>query len=257
VLSITGGAPVAAGKHFATIHEALGNDIGATADPLTRGAGTWTFDASGTITNNAAASYDVGDIVVDGASAVLTLVDSITMGALTVAANDSLLFNASANAVTLTATGLTNNNVVQVADSTSTVTLDLGGGIFSGTDIDYNGKAITLANIDYDPDMVLGANEQVTVSSNSTFDAITASAAATSRLTIAGAGTTLTMSGALNVSAGSSVVTNAAGKFILNAGSAQALTPGGNDLGDFQISANQRQELFRFRPRQQRCHGNS
>lgn len=115
-------------------------------------------------------------IIIDNGH-IVTSTAPVTISSITV--TGSLYLDGGGEEVTFTIGNggeLINNGTVRVSSATYNVTLqgETGGSItFEGNDIDYNGRKIYLARIDYKPVMSLGSGETVELSDSCTFYALT------------------------------------------------------------------------------------
>ncbi|MDD4986602.1 MAG: hypothetical protein PHQ43_12650, partial [Dehalococcoidales bacterium] len=136
-------------------------------------AGTTTYSLLGDLTG---ANVIAGNLTINANATLDTNSKNLTIsGATTV--NGELDISAATADSTLTLTGsLTNNGVVKINDATHTASIVGATGStrwFNGTDIDYNGKTVTLANLGYNTAVQLGNNEAIILGGNCSFKTIT------------------------------------------------------------------------------------
>ncbi len=153
-----------------------------TAGTVTNGAAVAVVvDLTGTTTaqvNGNAQSFGTVTVTTTGPSKAVDLTGSINVIDLNVAATTSLRLDGSTAPVILgvadTGTIINDGGAtgIQVTDDTNAVTIRETSGAGTATytdsvppaaDIDLNGRSITLANIDYDADLLIDATEQVTL----------------------------------------------------------------------------------------------
>ncbi|MFA5144057.1 MAG: filamentous hemagglutinin N-terminal domain-containing protein, partial [Candidatus Omnitrophota bacterium] len=143
-------------------------------------------------------------------------------GTTTINSGGTLSISAASAASTLTITGaLTNSGVVKINNAAYAASIVGASGslrTFSGTDIDYNGKAVILTNLTYSPAVALGASESITLGGECTF---------ASTITLNGSGAALT-TGAYYLTA-QGTITNTLGTITISSsgrisGSASSIT---------------------------------
>jgi len=153
-----------------------GTWVKSTATPclLLSGGGAQSFSGGG---------EDFGDVQISTASTDVIMTGTATFDAFTIDGSTTFELDGTAAVCTLTiASGetLANSGTLKVKESSGgTVTLQGDGGqfIYTTTDIDYNGKSLTLKYVDYRTGVTLGANETIVVGDNNCeFDAITVTA---------------------------------------------------------------------------------
>ncbi len=169
---------------------------------------------------------NLGDAQVSGAGTAVTQTGTAVMEFLTVDAATTYSLDGSAAAVTLqiSDTGtIINNGSFVVGDDTNTVTLEeaSGGGTFNflGTDIDYNGRSIQLARLNFIPAVILSAGENIVLTDNVTFPG---------GITLNGAGAGLNAQANTLVTANSNI-TNTQGTVTVGAGGQLSLGTGDMD----------------------------
>jgi len=150
--------------------------VGAGGPITTTGSGYWHSTIPGEPWPGGIVPAPEDTVIIDTGH-VVTSTAPVTISSITV--TGSLYLDAGGQAVAFTINDggkLINSGTVRVSSATYNVTLqaESGGGItFEGNDINYNGKKIYLARLDYKPAMSLGSGETVELSGSCTFYAIT------------------------------------------------------------------------------------
>jgi hypothetical protein len=136
---------------------------------LFNGADTQTFTANGQTFGDVQVSTNSTNVEMQNGSA--------TFDAFTIDTNTTFALDSSSGTSTLNITAgetLTNNGSFKILSDAARTTLQGSGGVFdyTGTDIDYNTNTITLANVDYQTNILLDtAGDRITLGDdNCVFD---------------------------------------------------------------------------------------